>query len=422
MTEKLAKKMSPAVVEAQKPEAAPYRVWDTVVPSLFLRIQPSGIKSWNVQWRRESSRSLGKWPGVTVESARTKARAALIETDKHGKPLDVLQAERPKVSTLRDYVEQVYQPWAVTNRKWGDGAAERILTVFAEFADKPLTDIDPLAVEKWRTERVKAGTSQNTCNRDLATIKSALKRALEWRIIESDPLAKVKQAKVDSTRVRYLSDDEEKALRSALQSRDAEGRDSRVRFNQWRSERGLEALPTIPKDGFADHLAPAVIVSLNTGVRRGELTALLWSDIDFDRNVLTVRAAASKSNKSRRIPLNAEALDYLKRWKRQQPAGRVFPFKDAKKAWVAVLADAKITDFRWHDLRHTFASKLVMRRVDLNTVRDLMGHESLAMTLRYAHLAPEHKAAAVDLLCDPKPRGDERGKRRRRVLRTPDDA
>jgi integrase len=74
------------------------------------------------------------------------------------------------------------------------------------------------------------------------------------------------------------------------------------------------------------------------------------------------------------------------------------PLVAIKKGWAAVLKAAKITSFRFHDLRHTFASKLVMAGVDLNTVRELLGHKSIAMTLRYAHLAPEHKAAAVETL------------------------
>ena len=106
-------------------------------------------------------------------------------------------------------------------------------------------------------------------------------------------------------------------------------------------------------------------------------------------------AAAAKSGKSRHIPLNNEAMMVLEQWQRQQPAGRLFPVRSFKTAWGALMAAAEIDGFRWHDMRHDFASKLVMAGVDLNTVRELMGHADLKMTLRYAHLAPAHLAEAV---------------------------
>ena len=121
----------------------------------------------------------------------------------------------------------------------------------------------------------------------------------------------------------------------------------------------------------------------------------------------------TKSGDSRAVPLNREALEVLTTWQGQyqkptgsdpvpeETSGLVFPGDDGeqmgslKTAFTAILKDAKITGFRFHDLRHSFASKLVMSAVDLNTVRELLGHADLKMTLRYAHLAPEHKAAAV---------------------------
>jgi integrase len=145
-----------------------------------------------------------------------------------------------------------------------------------------------------------------------------------------------------------------------------------------------------------------VLLSINTGLRRGELLKLRWSSIDFTRQLLTVEGANAKTRQTRHVPLNDEALSVVRRWREQSGGGpRVFEIATGlKTAWSHLLKRAQITEFRWHDLRHHFASRLVQRGVPLNTVRDLLGHSSIAMSLRYAHLAPNQRREAVAKLSD----------------------
>ena len=148
-----------------------------------------------------------------------------------------------------------------------------------------------------------------------------------------------------------------------------------------------------------------VLLSINTGMRRGEVFNLKWENVNLERAIITIDGDFSKSGKTRHIPLNTEAFNVLKTWKKERNHPTlVFPskngrkFNNIKRSWAGLLKEANIENFRWHDLRHHFASRLVMSGVDLNTVRELLGHSDMTMTLRYAHLAPEHKANAVEKL------------------------
>lgn len=391
---KLSKKLSPAIVDGAKPEASPYRLWDTTVPQLHLRVQPSGIKSWNVQWSRTSTRALGKWPGTTVEAARVKAKAVLVETDRLGAPQAVVDAAKPAAATLGQFIEGPYAAWARGHLKNSAANIKATGVAWGHLYDKPLGAILAADVEKWKGERLADGIKPATVNREVTRLRGVLSRAVEWGLLPSHPLRVVKRVQTDDDhRVRYLSQAEEARLRAALDDRDREARSARERANQWRAERGR---PPFPALDYADHLTPAVLLSMNTGLRRGELTSLRWGDVDLQARVLTVRAAAAKSRKGRHVPLNAEAMATLERWQEQsEDSQRVFAFIDAKKSWGAVLRAAGIDGFRWHDLRHHFASRLVQAGVNLNIVRDLLGHGDLKMTLRYAHLAPDDTAAAV---------------------------
>jgi integrase len=216
----------------------------------------------------------------------------------------------------------------------------------------------------------------------------------------------MKQIKTDNAgRVRFLSVNEETRLREALEDRQAQHRVERQQYNEWRLARHLDLYPVL--DGpFTDHLQPLVLLAMNTGLRRGELFNLSWADIDLHGRLLTVRGSGAKSGQTRHLPLNDEAFSLLVAWRNQASStGLVFPsprtgkrLNNINTSWAGVTATAALEDFNFHDIRHHFASRLVMAGADLITVKELLGHASIDMTMRYSHLAPEHKAAAVALL------------------------
>lgn len=388
-------------VEAAKPDAKPYEIRDTKLPGFICRVQPSGRKSYIAEYGRGKRITIGNAEVLTPAQARAKAKTILGQAAEGTDP--AAEKRKAKADTLEAFIEHEYRPWAKAHRKHGDVWCDQILRVFADLAETALPDITAHKIDRIRTSRLNDGVSPATVNRNVTCLRGALSHAVQAGYLTEHPLADMTDIDVDSSgKVRYLSDDEAQRLRAALRARDDEIREGRNRGNEWRKERGKALMPAIPLDGYGDHLTPLVLLSLNTGVRRGEAFGLEWSDVDFELEQVTIRGATSKKNRTRHIPLNAEALDALARWHKQAGDTRlVFTNRDGervdnvRKSWAGVLKDADITGFRWHDMRHTFASWLVMRGVDLNTVRELLGHGDIKMTLRYAHLAPQHKADAV---------------------------
>ena len=282
----------------------------------------------------------------------------------------------------------------------------RIESTWAHLLKRPLDSITRAEISAWRADQVKAGRPHSGINRDINPLRAILRAAVEAGVIEHNPLVNFSNLKVDSnSQARFLNSDEDNLLRKALTERDETLHEKRQSGNQWRRERGVEELP--PMGWYADHLVPLVLLALNTGMRRGELFNLRWRDVDLKGARLVVEGRTSKSDTTRHLPLNTEALEVLKKWKRgktSSPSHHVFPGRDGGRldnvnsAWRSVIKLANIPDFRFHDLRHTFASNLVIAGVPLNTVRELLGHSTMEMTLRYAHLSPDHKADAVALL------------------------
>jgi integrase len=323
---------------------------------------------------------------VTLTDARSQADG-LRGDIAHGKD-PATEKRKRHAASLQLFLEKEYGPWVTAHRKTGAETLERLEAVFKDFLTVPIGDLNLARVERWRTARLTAGLKPATVNRDIAALRSVLSRAVEFGVLAAHPLEKLKAVRVDQQGVvRYLSVEEEKRLRAAMAARDEKRRAGRAQANAWRRERGYDELAAVGT--YSDHLTPLVLLALNTGLRRGELLGLTWADIDLKSGLMTVRGGTTKAgetawrgaNDDRHGPVFADTEGEA--------------LEGTKTSWGGIVKAANLDAFRFHDLRHTFASKLVMVGVDLNTVRELLGHADLKMTLRYAHLGPGHKAAAV---------------------------
>lgn len=373
---------------------------DSVVPGLTLRVEPSGRKSWYLDYKFDGRRRwwfIGRAAYISLSDARREAQAFLGILAKGKDPLAVPEPELT-CGLLR---EKYYAPWVIENRKSGGETVKGLKRYFMRFDDRPAGSLTLGDMELWRREmREKRKLKAATLNRAATYLTAMLNWAVKRKLISANPLEELDHLKeTDSKKSwRFLSKEEISVLKDALRARDAAVR--------------AKAQPCIyaePLGGaFADPLEPMVLVSLNTGVRWGTLVTLMWRNIDLVHGTMYIEAGGTKSETAQTLPLNSAALDTLKKWRDEMPeagpVSLVFPapmggmFYNVNKAWYRLLADSGLGHLRWHDLRHTFASQLVIAGIPLNTVRELLGHKNIKTTLRYAHLAPQGLRAAVECI------------------------
>lgn len=237
------------------------------------------------------------------------------------------------------------------------------------FKGRQASSITPQEIaEKLSQHCVKPATH----NRFRVALSHAYKIAIENKKILENPARLVMLQRENNERVRWLNEqrpDEERALRAAIRNRFPERE-------------------------------PELDLALHTGMRWGEQYQLIWKNVDIDRGLITILQA--KSGRKEHVRINSEAAEALTKLKSIAPkSDLVCPFNkydQHREWWLSALRAAKIKDFRWHDLRHTFASRLVMNGVDIFTVNRLLRHASIQMTMRYAHLADNHLKVAIEKL------------------------
>jgi integrase len=397
--------------KAAQPSAKPFEIRDKRLPGFVLRVQPSGYRSYYAEYGRAQRKRLGAVGHLTPDEARERCEKVLGNVAHDRALLDGLDGNAEAI-TLGQHIGKeddaaeslaTYRQWLRANHpKSAARTLQRLQTCFGKWYTRPLTEITVERIESWRTARLIAGKSPTTVLRDVMALSGALRHAVKAKKLPTNPVRDVEKPRIDrNPKARFLDPAEEQRLRAALRERDEQIRKERESANQWRRARKQAPLPPLPH--YGDHLTPAVLLTMNSGLRRGELLALRWSAVDLKGKQITIEARTSKSGQTTHVPLNSEALDVLKNWHEQTPdAERVFAVETGfKTAWAALLTRAKITGFRWHDLRHHFASRLVQVGVPLNTVRALLGHGSITTTLRYAHLSASETSEAVARLVQP---------------------
>ncbi|MGH9447146.1 MAG: tyrosine-type recombinase/integrase [Terriglobia bacterium] len=378
-----------------QPTKKPFEIYDSRLPGFTLRVQPTGVRSYYARFGRNRRVVVGKVGTLAPEEARERCQK-VIGNVAHGRhPLHGLGGTDG--IKLGMFISDTYTTWVKASRPpTAADTLEKLYRHFRTWYREPLTAITVERVEAWKSRRLNAGRSPSTVLRDLFTLSSVLRHAVNAGELTENPVRRVAKPRIDRRgKVRFLDQAEESRLRDALAERDLEMQNRRTMANSRRQTRHKRVLP--PLIHFGDHLTPAILLSMNTGLRRGEVLKLCWNSVDFNRRLLTVEGRNAKNRQTRHVPLNEEALSVLRRWREQSGTGiNVFGVATGfQTAWEKILKRACIRHFRWHDLRHHFASRLVQQGVPLNTVRDLLGHSSVGMSLRYAHLAPDQRREAV---------------------------
>ena len=236
--------------------------------------------------------------------------------------------------------------------------------------NRPVSEISPALLERWKNEQ--SSSAPATINRKLSFLRRMFTLAVRDGFATSSPFLKVKTLQENNERVRFLTPEEEEAL--------------------------LKELPELGRKVIA--------IAIRTGLRREELFGLRREDVNAETGFVNI--PRSKSGKARRVKLSPTALTTLQELLGGHSTKWVFPSKTkdtplsganfVRRIFVPAVERAKISDLHFHDLRHTFASRLVQRGVDLYRVKELMGHSNIKTTQRYAHLAPSHLEDAVNLL------------------------
>jgi integrase len=244
--------------------------------------------------------------------------------------------------------------------------------ILQRFGKKLLSDVKPSHIARFITDRRNDGVGDVTINHELRLLRHAYNLAIhDWELVDESPFTKIKIPSGDVKRVRYFSEDEEESLVNVLP--------------EW--------------------LKPIVTIARESGLRLSNIVNLEWSQVNIFSKMIILEKTKNGSPHS--VPMTENVLDILKTLYMDKESSYVFGYgkggKPFNRSWVSksfrdACREAGVTNFRFHDLRHDFCSKLVQKGADLYSVAGLAGHKDIKTTQRYAHLSPEKLRSTIQIL------------------------
>jgi len=346
--------------------------------AIYQRKTKQGNIRWYLDYRNANGSRVQKVARMafTAEDAVQTLRQEVLSV------LHQQSGDKVKQIGFRDFSSAYLQNYMMAKRR--NWASDRFrLKKLDDFfgANQDLRKITPMMIEGLIKSRLEARNAGSTINRFLALLKHMLNKAVEEGYLESNPAKKVKPFRETNRIERVLSQDEEKRLLAHA----------------------------------TGYLRSILIIALNTGARVGEILRLEWRNIDLEAQKVNI--LRTKAGKPRIAFINTPLLHELERMRSEngkmpylffneqtkKPLGRV------SRSFLTACKKAGVENFRIHDCRHTFISRLLEKGADVETVRSLAGHSSLAMVQRYAHSQDETKRSAVELLNKEPEKGPEMG-------------
>ena len=342
--------------------------------SIRKRTNKDGSTSYKVEVRLKGTK-----PQRATFARKTDARKWAQDTEsaiRDGRHFKTAEAKR---HTFADMVDRYIRDILPSKPKSQAKQTQQLTWWKEQLGTYTLADVTPPLIAETRDKlantitRRGSPTSPATVVRYLAALSHCYSVAVsEWQWIDDSPIRKVKKPTEPRGRVRYLTDDERDRLLPACKESS----------NPW--------------------LYTAVVVALSTGMRKGELMGLTWTDVDLHQGRVTLRE--TKNGEIRVVPLAGPAMVLLRDHAKVRRLDTALLFPGARKdtpidlrdPWEAALKKAEIEDFHWHDLRHSAASYLAMNGASIAEIAEVLGHKTLAMVKRYAHLSEAHTAGVVE--------------------------